>query len=157
MKFSTNDLYLSYGENPQVWLHDCEFTVKRDGEDLLFEFPEGFNFQKDGQSFRCAHGTIRAVKVVEEDVQIFAIRSKWKRERYCKKSVTISLEELLEAMGSYPLENYQEFYSHHEFLWSCSPWGIPRYRRKLGDKIELQVYYDHLEYEISDEYSPYEG
>jgi hypothetical protein len=64
---------------------------------------------------------------------------------------------LLKAMGSYPLENYLEFYSHHEFLWSCSPWGIPRYRRKLGDKIELQVYYDHLEYDISDEYSPYEG
>ena len=72
MKFSANDLYLSYGENPQVWLHDCVFTIKRDGEDLLFEFPEGFQFQKDGQCFRCARGTIRAVKVGEEDVQIFA-------------------------------------------------------------------------------------
>ena len=157
MKFSANDLYLSYGENPQVWLHDCVFPIKRDGEDLLFEFPEGFQFQKDGQCFRCAHGTIRAVKVGEEDVQIFAIRCKWKRKRYCKKSVTISLEELLEAMGSYPLENYREFYSPHEFSWSCSLWNIPKYRKKLGDDLELQVFYDHLEYEISDEYSPYEG
>lgn len=157
MKFSANDLYLSYGENPQVSLHDCEFTVKRDGEDLVFDFPEGFIFGKDGTFYRCARGTIRAVKVGEEDVQIFAIRCKWKRKRYCKKSVTISLEELLEAMGSYPLENYREFYSPHEFFWSCSLWNIPKYRKKLGDDLELQVYYDHLEYEISDEYSPYEG
>lgn len=157
MKFSANDLYLSYGENPRVSLHDCEFTIRRDGEDLVFDFPEGFIFGKEGAWNLCAHGTIRAVKVEEEGVQIRAIRCKWKRGRYHQKVVHLSLEELMAAVGTYRLENYREFYACREFLWTCSPWNIPKHRKKLGDELEICIYYDHLEYEISDEYSPYEG
>lgn len=157
MKFSANDLYLSNGDNPVVSLHDCEFTIKEEGEDLVFDFPEGFIFGKEGDWNLCVHGTIRAVKVDKESLQIRAIRCKERRGRYYQKVEHLSLEELLTAVGTYRLENYHEFYSYREFLWTCSPWDVPKYRKKLGDEVELQVFYDHLEYDISDEYIPYEG
>ncbi len=161
MLYMGDNLFVFDGVHPQVWLHDCLFSVRTEGNTLVFDFPEGFKYKIGDKCYRSERGMIRMINNPAysnaEDLNIMAFKTKHKRGRYHKWGHSLTVAELIELLNGDCLENFNEYYSPHDFLWRCSTHKLQKKHRMLGSEVELEAFFEKLEYYRSEEFEPYEG
>ena len=165
MLYMGDNLHVFDGVHPQVWLHDCLFSVRTEEGALVFEFPEGFKYKIGDKCYRSKRGMIRMINHPAhgdaDDLNIMAFKTKWKRGRYHKWGHSLTVTELIELLDGGCLENFHERYDEYTvgrgFLWRCSTRFAKKPHRMLGGEIELEAFFDKLEYYRSQEDEPYEA
>lgn len=161
MLYMGDNLFVFDGGHLQVWLHDCLFSVRTEAGALVFDFPEGFKYKIGDKCYRSKRGMIRMINNPAygdaDDLNIMAFKTKWKHGRYCKEGHSLTAAELIELLGGGCPEIFNEYYSPNSFLWRCSTRFVKKAHRMLGSEIELEAFFEKLEYYRSEEYEPYEG
>lgn len=150
MKFYKNNAY------PEIILHDCDFKMRVDGNDVIFDFPKGLGIMKNGKLGWTGKGKVKLSGCSADDLDFISVKRFNLLGIHRQIVRYMSVKELEKFFKSGHLELVDEYYAYEQFLWVCSICPCnKRMTRKYGDDIiirgfvgkPLEYYFDEREME----------
>lgn len=139
MRFYKNNAY------PDIILHDYTFKPIYDGENLVFDFDQGFCVKVGEEYEHSVKGMIKIPKFSLDELNVYSVKYfnflgiHRKIERY------IEVDEFFELCKKTRLVVYEEYYAMGQFMWECALYPYDEKMHKKYGNIVINAYTGDLE------------
>ena len=139
LKFYKNNAY------PDIFLHDCQFRITYENNNLILLFPDGF-MKQESSTLKRVKGHIQISDISLDELVIKVYRHQAQPGKYSAMVTEMELSELSDFFDRYSLEVLDEYYCWGQVLYKCHPY--PYHANQPFDQLELTITYENraLEY-----------
>ena len=139
MRFYKNNAY------PDIVLHDYTFKPLYDGENLVFNFDQGFSVKMEEEYEHYVKGMIKIPQFSLDELNVYSVKNFNFLGIHRKIERCIEIDEFFELCKKTRLVVYDEYYAMGQFIWKCAiyPYDEKKYK-KYGD-IVLNANMDDFE------------